>query len=240
MSSIVTPGDAPVHSDAAPRRRPGRPPAGPASTPAGAARREALLDAAEALLVERGLEGFRVREVAQWAGVHPASLLHYFPDREALLRGVVARTVAALDRVPVAGSAPDAPPPREGLCAHFRHVLGQLRAHPERFLALNELFLRAARDPAVRRVLAATEAGWEGYLVTLLETGAAAGAFRPGLDPRAAAAVVTACFKGLGLDLALARGAAGDPDGDACFERAARAVAQLERWITGDPDGAVS
>ena len=177
-----------------------------------------------------------MREVARRAGVHPASLLHYFPHREALPEGLVARTVDGLDRVPGPGSAPGAPAPREALQAHLRHVLDQMRAHPARFLALNELYLRPARDPVVGRMLAATEEGWEGYLVPLLEAGIAAGDFRPGLDPRAGATAVTACFKGLGLDLALACGVPGGPDGGPggeYFARAERMVAQLERWIVG-------
>ena len=31
------------------------------------------------LIVEKGFEGLRVREVAEHAGIHHATLLHYFP-----------------------------------------------------------------------------------------------------------------------------------------------------------------
>ena len=65
-------------------------------------RRQQILNAAQELIVTEGLEGFRIREVAQRAGMHHASLLYYFPNREALVRGIVERIVQQAERVPVA------------------------------------------------------------------------------------------------------------------------------------------
>lgn len=193
----------------------------PSRAGAGDERRRALVAAAHDLIAERGFEGLRVREVAARVGVNVATLHHYFPTKEDLVRGVVAAIVRELDRVPAPGTTPDALPPRAALRAHFAHVLAQLRDMPDRFVVLNELFVRAARDPALRAVLAETDASWQGYLVPLLEAGVAAGDFHRDLDPRAAASAITCCFKGLGLQLDLA---AAD---------ARRAVDQLERWIVG-------
>lgn len=182
-------------------------------------RRQLILDAAQALIVEGGLEGFRIREVAQRAGMHHASLLHYFPNREALIRGVVARIVVGLDRVPAPGSSAAALPPREALHAHFQHVLGQIRAYPERFVVLNELILRARRDADSAQVLTEIDASWRGYLAPLLEAGRTAGVFRADLDPEMTALLITSCFKGLSEQPTLS---------EADWQRA---VAQLERWV---------
>jgi AcrR family transcriptional regulator len=182
-------------------------------------RRQQILDAAHDLIVAEGLEGFRIREVAQRAGMHHASLLHYFPNREALVRGVVERIVARLDRVPQQGSQGDDLPAADVLRAHFRHVQAQIRTHADDFIVLNELFVRAVRDEEVRRVLAATDTSWHSFLVPLLTRGIAEGVFHAELDPMATAIVITSCFKGLGLQLALAPSAIDE------------AVAQLERWI---------
>jgi AcrR family transcriptional regulator len=47
--------------------------------------REALLDAAEAVIAERGVDGFSLREVARRAGVSPSAPAHHFRDSRGLL-----------------------------------------------------------------------------------------------------------------------------------------------------------
>jgi AcrR family transcriptional regulator len=50
--------------------------------------REALIEAAEAVLAERGPEGFSLREVARRSGVSPAAPAHHFGDAAGLLAAV--------------------------------------------------------------------------------------------------------------------------------------------------------
>jgi AcrR family transcriptional regulator len=50
-----------------------------------------LLDAAVAVLVERGLQGFNTNVVAEVAGVNVATLYHYFPDKNSMLRELFER-----------------------------------------------------------------------------------------------------------------------------------------------------
>lgn len=50
--------------------------------------RRALLDASAALLAERGVAGFSLREVARRAGVSPAAPAHHFGDADGLLTAV--------------------------------------------------------------------------------------------------------------------------------------------------------
>ncbi|MCC6197564.1 MAG: helix-turn-helix transcriptional regulator [Burkholderiales bacterium] len=80
---------------APPRRRSGRP-----RLADGAAARDALLDAAVALIAERGVAGTSSAEIAARADVTPAMIHYYFRKREALLDAVVderlARFVAAV------------------------------------------------------------------------------------------------------------------------------------------------
>jgi AcrR family transcriptional regulator len=184
-------------------------------------RRQFILDAAQDLIYEAGLEGFRVREVAERSGMHHASMMHYFPNREALLRGVVERIVASLDRVPTTDARGFIGSPRDLLHTHFQHVLHQMHAFPKRFVVLNELFLRAMRDEEVRQILSATDASWHQFLIPLITFGVAQGGFRADLHPEATATIITSFFKGLSTQLNLA------PD------QLQHAVAQLEQWITG-------
>jgi len=80
-----------------PSRRRGPAPAAPPRREAEPARREAyhhgalreaLIEATEALLAERGAEGFSLREVARRSGVSPAAPAHHFGDAEGLLTAV--------------------------------------------------------------------------------------------------------------------------------------------------------
>ena len=59
-------------------------------------RQQALLDAAEAMIAEAGLDGLAMREVGRRAGVPVASVYHYFPSASAMVRALAVRH---LDRV---------------------------------------------------------------------------------------------------------------------------------------------
>lgn len=58
--------------------------------------RAAILDAAEARLVEAGPAGIRLQEVAADVGVSHPTVLHHFGSREALLEAVVTRAFESL------------------------------------------------------------------------------------------------------------------------------------------------
>lgn len=55
-----------------------------------------ILDSAEVLFGRRGLEGTRVREIAEAAGVNGATLYNYFPGKAALYEAVLDRGVGPL------------------------------------------------------------------------------------------------------------------------------------------------
>ncbi|MFB9312405.1 TetR/AcrR family transcriptional regulator [Nocardioides plantarum] len=58
---------------------------------------EAILDAAERLVVERGVEALTTREIALAAAVPVASLYQYFADKEAVLIALAERDMAEMD-----------------------------------------------------------------------------------------------------------------------------------------------
>jgi AcrR family transcriptional regulator len=68
-------------------------PPGEAALPAS---RERILDAAEQLFAQHGLAGAGVRDIAQAAGLTPASLYNHFPSKEALYEAVLERGVRPL------------------------------------------------------------------------------------------------------------------------------------------------
>ena len=60
-------------------------------------KRDALLDAAEALLCEHGTQALTLAAVAARAGVSKGGLLYHFPTKEALIRGLVERLIEEFD-----------------------------------------------------------------------------------------------------------------------------------------------
>lgn len=66
--------------------------------------REALIEAAEAVLAERGVESFSLREVARRSGVSPAAPAHHFGDAAGLLTAVATVAFEGLTRELEAGN----------------------------------------------------------------------------------------------------------------------------------------
>jgi AcrR family transcriptional regulator len=67
--------------------------------------REALIEASEAVLAERGVEGFSLREVARRSGVSPAAPAHHFGDANGLLAAVATQAFDGLTAALQAGNA---------------------------------------------------------------------------------------------------------------------------------------
>lgn len=63
-----------------------------------------LLDAAEALLCEQGSNALTLSAVAERAGVSKGGLLYHFPNKEALITGLVARLIEEFDALIVSFS----------------------------------------------------------------------------------------------------------------------------------------
>ena len=58
--------------------------------------RSALLDVAEGLIRERGVDGWSLREASVRIGVSPSAAYHHFDSREALVRALSERVVSRL------------------------------------------------------------------------------------------------------------------------------------------------
>jgi AcrR family transcriptional regulator len=116
--------------------------------------REALLDAAEHLLPERGAEALTLREVAREAGVSHGAPYHHFGSREALLAAIAER---GFDGLTAAMQAAEGSTPRDqliGICeayvafavqhpTRFRLMFGPLLAHKEPYPGLQQAAHRA-------------------------------------------------------------------------------------------------
>ncbi|WP_165956470.1 TetR/AcrR family transcriptional regulator [Kribbella antibiotica] len=131
--------------------------------PAGRERRDAVVRAAFAGIVEHGIGGLRLRAVAATAGIDHTTIHHYFPGKQDLVTAVTDYATSQLRATPPEGD------PTDRLRAHLQVLAARIEADPDLFVVLRELDLRAMRDPAVAEIVAAREQGWRDALVDLVE-----------------------------------------------------------------------
>ena len=173
------------------------PPTAPAATrrESSADRRAAIAQAARDLIVEKGVEGLRTRDIADRVGINIATLHYHVPSKEALF-GLVA---AALRAEFVAQSAAR---PRDGLRPlaqlelefdDFEELLGDRN---DLLTAMSELLERARRDPEIKAGMFPLMGKWKEIVADLLARGVEAGDFRPDLDPVPAAQMVVGAMIG--------------------------------------------
>jgi AcrR family transcriptional regulator len=159
--------------------------------------RTRILDAAVDCLAADGIEGLRIAGVASRAGVSTALVHYHFATREALLAEAFARSFQ------IAGDA------RAGAKYGAGSALDRLRRKIEESLPYPgrrhrewelwvELWLRAVREPELRRTAAEVYARLRESLLGLLQAGVDAQEFRV-IEPEATADRVLAAIDGFGL-----------------------------------------
>ena len=145
-SAAASPKPAAKAPSAKPAPKPRRAPAPPPRPYHHGSLRASLLDAADALLADRGEPALTLREVARVAGVSHAAPYHHFPAREDLLAAVAQRAFVQLgDAMHAAAQAGDA---REALLGICEAYVRQARARPAHFrLMFGPLLARKAQFP---------------------------------------------------------------------------------------------
>jgi AcrR family transcriptional regulator len=188
-------------------------------------RRLDLLEAAYAVIAEKGLEGLRTRDVAARAGVNISTLHYYFATKDALLVALVDHVREKFRARPPArrGGAAGAPGVDASLRGHLESAFRTFRSTPHLSTVLQELVSRARRDAATRGAFRALHLEWNAMVEEVLRAGVCAGALRADLDPQAGARVATSFIMGAMMQLDLNPKAFD-------FEAVAR---ELERWATG-------
>ncbi len=95
--------------------------------------KDQLVAAAEAILLERGVEGFTLREAARRAGVSPAAPAHHFKDAKGLLAEVALRAFKDFGDALAAGDASGGGDPAARLLGQGLAYVKFAMAHPARF-----------------------------------------------------------------------------------------------------------
>lgn len=169
----------------------------PSAAPPTDGRRRELVLAAYQLIAESGLEELRTRDIAAKVGINISTLHYYFETKEELITAVVDhmtelfRTLRA--PLPAGASA------LEELRHAFVTQAYRRRVEPWLDLVVQEMMLRARRDEKVRARLELMLLGWNGYVEAVIARGVRDGDFAGDLDPKIAAAIVTAHAMGSNL-----------------------------------------
>ncbi|MGQ9367475.1 TetR/AcrR family transcriptional regulator [Azospirillum sp. ST 5-10] len=160
----------------------------PAVGPRGRARRQALLEAAGRLFIEKGFEKTTLSDIIERAGGSRATLYEQFGDKEGLFRAMMVENSARILEGMAAAQADERAPPEEALTKFALYfvqallddettaIVRILVAEGGRIPDIAESFFRVGPEPAVRR------------LADYLERAGAAGALRIE-DPPVAARV---------------------------------------------------
>lgn len=158
-------------------------------------RRRAIAAAARALIVEKGFEGLRTRDIAERVGINIATLHYHVPTKEALIE-LVAETMKAEFRAQSINRPRAHLSPAERLEHEFYDFEEMFTERQELIGLMSEMMERARRDPAVAAGLRPILRKWREMVADILVAGKADGTFRPDLDPEPAAQMLTSSMIG--------------------------------------------
>ena len=168
-------------------------------------RKRELVKIAYRLIAEKGLEGFRIRQVAAEAGIDNGTLHYHFPSKEALIQGVVDYLVRDLE----INRAPKNKNSRQTALSELRMEFEdiRLRLHdtPEQMVVLSELAIRSWRDPTLAKIFGKLDDGWYAHLVNLLKRGIREGIFREDLSLQPCVRAIMVALRGIGYQSRLPR-----------------------------------
>lgn len=158
-------------------------------------RRAEIAAAARALIVEKGVEGLRTRDIAERVGINIATLHYHVPSKEALIELVAESLQDAfiqqtIDRPRAHLSAAER---MELEFVDFREIALE---RPEILLVFSELMERGRRDERIAAAILPMKRRWRQILGDLLSEGVRDGVYRADIDPEAFASIMMSSFIG--------------------------------------------
>ena len=167
-----------------------------ASTERGRRTRERLVEGAAELIREQGVEATSLDQILARTGTSKSQLYHYFADKDALVREVIAHQASAV--LAAGEEAMGAVRSWSTLRAWFDSIVAAQEADACRHgCPVGTIAAELAdTDDRARADLAEAFAGWEEEIAALLERMRANGRFRPRTDTRALAVSTLASIQG--------------------------------------------
>ncbi|WP_304589984.1 TetR/AcrR family transcriptional regulator [Burkholderia anthina] len=97
------------------------------------AQRQAILDAASLLFIEKGFAGTNINDIADAVGMTRTALYYYFPSKESMLEVLTREVTERASDLTKAVAQRAELPPDEGLRQLILHHAGLILAHPLQF-----------------------------------------------------------------------------------------------------------
>jgi AcrR family transcriptional regulator len=144
---------------------------------------EAILEAAEAVLIENGYSGFSIEAVARRARAGKPTIYRWWPSKTALLLEVYQRQKRDI-------TYPDTGDIEEDLFIFARSLFAQWRETPAGNI-FRSLVAEAQQDPAAAEALATYSAGRRAHTGKLIERAKARGEVAADVDPSQIADMVS-------------------------------------------------
>lgn len=158
-------------------------------------RRSAIAAAARALIVEKGMAGLRMRDIAERVGINIATLHYHVPSKAELVRLVAETLIEDFRAQPMAR-------PRARLSAwaqldhEFTDFYEAYVEHPEIGRLMSEFLNVRHRDADIRAAIDPMQRYWTRMIADILAAGRGDGSFRADLDAEAAAGMLTGALIG--------------------------------------------
>jgi AcrR family transcriptional regulator len=170
----------------------------------GSIRREQIVEAAIAVITERGLQNFSLSEIEKKAGMSRGQLTYYFPTKEAILLAVFDRLLQlTYQRI---GTPAEKEPEQASGWDWTQHLLEKIVGEPPvnpQFGILQYTFLsQIAYREDFRRRLATLYEEWRGQMAQGLAVDLARDPDTRTIPSRAMASVIQALLHGLGMQAA--------------------------------------
>jgi len=160
-------------------------------------RKPQILEAAAAVITERGLANTRIADVAERAATSPSAVVYWFETREQLLTAaLIADEEDFAERL---GERLDAAP----TATERLRMLIEATAAESRLDLWIELWARSLHDPEAARERQRRDEHWRALLAEVICVGRAAGEFDPDVDPGRAALSLAALMDGLSVQATL-------------------------------------
>ena len=164
--------------------------------------RERILEAACDLIAAEGIDEVRIARVAIRAGASTALVHHYFSTREELLEQALLHSFEAAGDERFGDPGDGA----RSATARLARMIGECLPEPgpkeREWVLWVELWLRAARDPALRPLATRLYERYRDWLADGVRAGISSGEFRD-RDPAAVADYAMALLDGLGIRVML-------------------------------------